>query len=186
MTPEELATLRPGHVVINDSGPTFHIIERRKDDDTGWWMTDGSGLADRVALGDPWWTVASFIVSLFRWKAEAKTVLSTWEAVWEALGKPGTLGDSKAAAVLAEVTRLRDVNAELRTDCAAWMEAADTYRSSRDASDHRAEDLRAERDEANRRNRLTIERNAEILAENERLTATLARVTCPKRPGAQR
>lgn len=100
MTPEELATLRPGHVVINDSGPTFHIIERRKDDDTGWWMTDGSGLADRVALGDPWWTVASFIVSLFRWKAEAKTVLSTWEAVWEEAGCPGRLGDSKAEAVL--------------------------------------------------------------------------------------
>lgn len=44
---------------------------------------------------------------LARWKAEAATVLSTWEAVWEALGKPGALGDSKAAAALAEVERLR-------------------------------------------------------------------------------
>lgn len=43
---------------------------------------------------------------LARWKAEATTVLSTWEAVWEALGKPGALGDSKATAALAEVGHL--------------------------------------------------------------------------------
>lgn len=40
------------------------------------------------------------IESLRRWKAEAMTVLSEWEQVWEALGHPGFLGESKAAASL--------------------------------------------------------------------------------------
>ena len=34
------------------------------------------------------------------WKAEAILVLAEWEQVWEALGCPGRLGESKAMAVL--------------------------------------------------------------------------------------
>ena len=34
--------------------------------------------------------------ALLRWKAEALTVLNSWEEVWEAAGKPGHLGSSKA------------------------------------------------------------------------------------------
>lgn len=37
--------------------------------------------------------------SLLRWKAEALQVLSDWEAVWIAAGKPGRVGSSKAEAV---------------------------------------------------------------------------------------
>jgi hypothetical protein len=40
------------------------------------------------------------------WKASAITVISEWEDVWVALGKPGPLGASKAANTLAEVERL--------------------------------------------------------------------------------
>lgn len=40
---------------------------------------------------------------LRRWKDEALAVLNEWEQVWEALGRPGQLGESKAAAVLQHV-----------------------------------------------------------------------------------
>lgn len=33
------------------------------------------------------------------WKAEAMEVLGQWEQVWEAAGRPGPLGGSKAEAV---------------------------------------------------------------------------------------
>jgi len=38
---------------------------------------------------------------LRQWKAEAMIVLAEWDEVWEAAGKPGPLGGSKAANVLA-------------------------------------------------------------------------------------
>jgi len=37
---------------------------------------------------------------LIRWKAEAMMVLDEWERVWEAAGRPGALGESKARAML--------------------------------------------------------------------------------------
>lgn len=42
---------------------------------------------------------------LRKWKREALRVLAEWEKVFEALGSPGELGDSKPAAVLAEIAR---------------------------------------------------------------------------------
>ena len=33
------------------------------------------------------------------WKREAMIVLAEWESVWEAAGRPGALGASKASAV---------------------------------------------------------------------------------------
>jgi hypothetical protein len=36
---------------------------------------------------------------LRRWRAEAIEVLNEWEQVWEAAGRPGPLGSSKARAV---------------------------------------------------------------------------------------
>lgn len=44
---------------------------------------------------------------LHRWKREACEVMTKWEAVWEALGRPGELGRSKAEGALAEVENLR-------------------------------------------------------------------------------
>jgi hypothetical protein len=45
---------------------------------------------------------------LRQWKREATTVLVAWEAVWEAAGRPGRLGQSKAAAMLEWVEARRD------------------------------------------------------------------------------
>jgi len=39
------------------------------------------------------------------WKAEASAVLDEWEATWEAFGRPGKLGESKAKAVAALARR---------------------------------------------------------------------------------
>lgn len=36
---------------------------------------------------------------LAQWKAEAVEVLNAWEQVWDAAGRPGPLGSSKAEAV---------------------------------------------------------------------------------------
>lgn len=43
---------------------------------------------------------AAEIEALRAWKAEAIEVIGQWEKVWDALGRPGRLGESKAAAVL--------------------------------------------------------------------------------------
>lgn len=45
------------------------------------------------------------LAQLRKWKAEAAEVLMKWEAVWQALGRPGPLGRSKAENSLAEVER---------------------------------------------------------------------------------
>lgn len=50
---------------------------------------------------------------LRRWQAEAMTVLSEWEAVWEAAGSPGPLGGSKAAAVSVLIEQLWLENTKL-------------------------------------------------------------------------
>lgn len=46
------------------------------------------------------------IARLRRWKAEAIDVLAAWELVWDAAGRPGRPGQSKAEAV----RRLLDAN----------------------------------------------------------------------------
>lgn len=41
--------LGPGVAIVHDSAHRSpQIIRERKADDTGWWLTDGSGIADRV------------------------------------------------------------------------------------------------------------------------------------------
>src|SRR6186997_2671326 len=42
---------------------------------------------------------ADTLARLEAWKAEAITVLDQWEAVWEAAGRPGPIGRSKADSV---------------------------------------------------------------------------------------
>ncbi len=43
--------------------------------------------------------LADELAQLRAWKAEAMEVLGQWERVWEAAGRPGPLGGSKAEAV---------------------------------------------------------------------------------------
>lgn len=53
------------------------------------------------------------VMRLRWWKAEAVVVLNEWDRVWDALGRPGRPGTSKAAACEAEVKRLRIVQDSL-------------------------------------------------------------------------
>lgn len=45
---------------------------------------------------------------LRKWKKEAQLVMADWEKVWEALGSPGELGQSKAEAALEEIKKLKE------------------------------------------------------------------------------
>jgi hypothetical protein len=49
----------------------------------------------------------SDVANLLTWKMEASLVLEDWEKVWEAAGRPGPLGASKAANVLSAVRTLK-------------------------------------------------------------------------------
>ena len=51
-------------------------------------------------------TKRSELERLRAWKAEAMVVLNEWEAAWEAAGRPGALGSSKAQATAEEIRRL--------------------------------------------------------------------------------
>ena len=60
--------LNPGLVVIHMTGQA-HTIRDRKDDDSGWWLTDGSG---------PWdgaWISGAFKV------ADEKALRQFWETL---------------------------------------------------------------------------------------------------------
>jgi hypothetical protein len=45
------------------------------------------------------------VARLTAWKAEATTVFDEWELVWDALGRPGPLGSSKARASLDKINQ---------------------------------------------------------------------------------
>jgi hypothetical protein len=47
------------------------------------------------------------------WKAEATEVIAMWDAIWEALGRPGPLGRPKSECVAREVYRMRHHSALL-------------------------------------------------------------------------
>jgi hypothetical protein len=49
--------IEPGAVVVHHTG-SAHVIRRRKEDNTGWWLTDGAGLSDRALLESGDWMVA--------------------------------------------------------------------------------------------------------------------------------
>jgi hypothetical protein len=50
---------------------------------------------------------ADEIERLRRWKSEALKVIDEWEMTWEAAGRPGPLGASKAVNVIGKINRLR-------------------------------------------------------------------------------
>lgn len=65
--------------------------------------------AEEQLLRDELEAQAARITELERWKAEALVVLGQWDEVWEALGRPGPLGSSKAVEALTEAHRLRAI-----------------------------------------------------------------------------
>ena len=76
--------------------------------------TPEAGLAETGELLD--WYEAR-IKELETWKASAMRVLSEWDAVFDALGKPGALGDSKAVASLARIKELEAALVEKEDHC---------------------------------------------------------------------
>ena len=58
---------------------------------------------------------------LEQWKESAIKVMGEWDEVWKALGNPGKLGSSMAAASLAEVERLRALVQRFVDHNAKWL-----------------------------------------------------------------
>lgn len=44
----------PGQLAISSRGD-IAVLERRKDDDLGWWLVGGAGLADRAIAMEGGW-----------------------------------------------------------------------------------------------------------------------------------
>ena len=70
-----------------------------------WYLATDAPVAD--ALSRMLTGAAIELDQLRQWKSEAITVLNGWDDVFEALGMPGKLGESKSAAAKAEIDRLR-------------------------------------------------------------------------------
>lgn len=51
--------LQPGALVKHVSGGAPLILDRRKEDDSGWWLRDGGGLADHVWNHGTWTIVGN-------------------------------------------------------------------------------------------------------------------------------
>ena len=76
----------------------------------------GRTLANYVATVDPA-TVTEMcdeIERLRRWKHEAMVLDEAWDRVWDALGKPGLLGEMKQTASRREVERLQRRIADMK------------------------------------------------------------------------
>lgn len=67
--------LRPRDVIVWTGPPrpsdAVKVISHRKDDDSGWWVTDGSGLADYVWDGGGAWTTASALLDAVQRRDDA-------------------------------------------------------------------------------------------------------------------
>lgn len=47
-------TAQPGTVVSYLPSRDHVTLDRRKDDDSGWWLREGGGLADHAFATGPW------------------------------------------------------------------------------------------------------------------------------------
>jgi hypothetical protein len=50
-----VSEIKPGTIMVHRTGGVV-VISHRKDDDSGWWNTDRSGLVDRIANDPNEWT----------------------------------------------------------------------------------------------------------------------------------
>jgi hypothetical protein len=89
---------------------------------------------DRAAVvRDAWRTLIgqdAELQDLVRWKDEALTVLSAWEKVWQAAGRPGPLGRSMAENTAAEIARLKSDLEASETALTAALHHLDLCRRS--------------------------------------------------------
>ena len=65
---------------------------------------EATALAENAELRERAEQAERQVRELERWKAEGMVVLAEWDRVWEALGRPGRLGESKALSVLAALS----------------------------------------------------------------------------------
>jgi len=56
--------LTKGTVMVHLPSGSAVVLDHRKDDDTGWWNTDRSGLADRVFAHEDWATLHDVVARL--------------------------------------------------------------------------------------------------------------------------
>lgn len=95
-----------------------------------------TNLKDARALLDALDAARVEVERLQRWKAEAMEVLTGWEAVHEALGKPGRLGQSKSEASRIALAAIR---ADIAAEVLAPIEAlADEYEQRRIRANQRS------------------------------------------------
>lgn len=47
MSKRKLSTAHSGEYIIHSAG-TAHMLDTRKADESGWWLVDGGGIADRA------------------------------------------------------------------------------------------------------------------------------------------
>jgi len=78
---------------------------------------------------------ADEIEKLRKWKAEASSVLDSWESAWKAIGSPGELGVVKSDAVVSEFSRLTDIiksltSGEMQSVIAQIVQTHDTTTTS--------------------------------------------------------
>jgi chromosome segregation ATPase len=110
----------------------------------GDWVTQLRHLAAGLVLAQEVERLEGECDGLRRWKSEAIAVLTELDASWEAAGRPGRLGQSKARSLGAEVTRsqrecdelraeLDRVNAELHEQYEAVAAMVETFAEARDA-----------------------------------------------------
>ena len=86
---------------IDETGRA-EMMFRRPVGDEGWRF-GVLGPHDRRSQ-QAWADLRAEVARLEAWKAEAVEVLGQWEQVWEAAGRPGPLGGSKAEAVARMLT----------------------------------------------------------------------------------
>ena len=76
---------------------------------------------DGTGLHDPYETAR-----LRRWKTEAIIVIERYDAIWEALGRPGRIGEPKSTAVANLIAQYHDVVTAARA-VVAWKPGDGTY-----------------------------------------------------------
>lgn len=97
-------------------------------------------------------SLAAEVERLSSWKQEAIQVIASWEKIHERLGRPGRLGESKAAATLAEVEAMADRIDLLRDQVGRLTRERDEWEANEQEQAAEVERLAAENERHRRAN----------------------------------
>lgn len=92
-----MTTLAPGDGIVQRRTGAARIISHRKATDDGWWLLDGSGIADRVLRDD--WVPASAMAAVLReieWEVDSAGRMPINPGVLRAVLSPLTPGTPAA------------------------------------------------------------------------------------------